>query len=130
VGNRPQYQPTPEARRQVMTMTGFGIIQDDVARWLDIDKKTLRKHFRRELDTGSIEANTRVAASLYGMATKDKNVAAAIFWMKARAHWRESQDVPAAGTVIVVTGVPRRDGAIITGVPRSNGAITIDHEAD
>jgi hypothetical protein len=89
VGNRPQYQPTPEARRQVMTMTGFGIVQDDIARWLDIDKKTLRKHFRREIDTGAIEANTRVAASLYGMATKDKNVAAAIFWLKSRAGWKD-----------------------------------------
>jgi hypothetical protein len=72
-----------------MTMTGFGIIQDDIARWLDIDKKTLRKHFRREIDTGAIEANTRVAASLYGMATKDKNVAAAIFWLKSRAGWKD-----------------------------------------
>jgi hypothetical protein len=107
-----------------MTMTGFGIIQDDIARWLAVDDKTLRKHYRRELDTGAIEANTRVAASLYAMATKDKIPAAAIFWLKARAGWKESQDVNLAGTFTVETGVPRREGSIITGVPRSNGFIT------
>jgi hypothetical protein len=75
-------------------MTGFGLIQDEIARWLDIDDKTLRKHFRRELDTGAIEANTRVAASLYAMATKDKIPAAAIFWMKARAGWKDHNPEP------------------------------------
>ncbi|HEY2615795.1 MAG TPA: hypothetical protein VGI78_00505 [Acetobacteraceae bacterium] len=74
-------------------MTGLGIIQDDIARFLEIDDKTLRKHFRRELDTGAIEANMRVASSLYTMATQDKNVAAAIWWTKARMGWREQQEL-------------------------------------
>ena len=36
-----------------------------------------------------IEANVKVAQSLFQMATTGKNVAAAIFWMKARASWRD-----------------------------------------
>ena len=56
---------------------------------MDMDAKTLRKHFRRELDRGTIEANAKVAQTLFTMATVDKNVAAAIFWMKARGGWRE-----------------------------------------
>ena len=70
-------------------MAGFGVPQEDIATLLEIDAKTLRKHFRTELDRGTIEANAKVAQTLFTMATVDKNVAACIFWMKARAGWRE-----------------------------------------
>ncbi len=70
-------------------MCGYGIIQDEVAAVLGIDDKTLRKHFRDELITATIEANAAVAQSLFQMATKGKNVAAAIFWLKVRAGWKD-----------------------------------------
>jgi hypothetical protein len=85
--------PTEEQRRTVRAMSGFGIPQEDIATFLDIDPKTLRKHFQQELEKGSIEATTKVAQSLFRMATEGKNVAAAIFWMKARAGWREKQQL-------------------------------------
>lgn len=40
-----------------------------------------------------IEANLKVAQSLFALATQGKNVAAAIFWMKARAGWREKHEM-------------------------------------
>jgi hypothetical protein len=83
------FQPTEEQRRTAKAMAGFGVPQEDIATFLGIDAKTLRKHFRAELDRGTIEANVKVAQTLFNMATVDKNVAAAIFWMKARAGWRE-----------------------------------------
>ncbi|MGK7867668.1 hypothetical protein [Falsiroseomonas sp. E2-1-a20] len=86
------YVPTDEQRRTVRAMSGLGIPQDDLATFLDIDKKKLRKHFRQELDRGSVEAATKVAQSLFRMATDGGSVAAAIFWMKARAGWREKHD--------------------------------------
>jgi hypothetical protein len=85
-------------------MTGLGIIQVDIGTMLSLDVKTLRKHYRRELDTGAIEANSRVASSLYTMATTDKVVAAAIFWMKARAGWKDhtpADQRPADNAVIL-----------------------------
>lgn len=87
------YDPTEEQRRTVKAMAGFGVPQDDIANYLEIDPKTLRKHFRRELDGGTLEANAKVAQSLFNMATSGKNVAAAIFWMKARGGWREKHEV-------------------------------------
>lgn len=87
------FQPTEEQRRTVRAMSGFGIPQESIATMLDIEPKTLRKHFRRELDRGSIEATTKVAQTLFSMATSGQNVAAAIFWMKARAGWREKQEL-------------------------------------
>ena len=88
-----RYDPTPDQRRTVKTMAGFGVPHTDIATFLGIDAKTLRKHFREELDRGTTEANAKVAQSLFQMATQGKNVAAAIFWMKARAGWREKQEV-------------------------------------
>lgn len=87
------YEATGEQRRLVRGMAAVGIPQEDIATLLEIDAKTLRKHFRRELDCGSIEATAKVAQSLFQMATQGKNVAAAIFWMKARAGWREKHEV-------------------------------------
>jgi hypothetical protein len=88
-----RYEPTDEQRRTVRTMAGFGVPHEDIATFLGIDAKTLRKHFRAELDRGTVEANAKVAQSLFQMATQGKNVAAAIFWMKARAGWREKVEI-------------------------------------
>ncbi|WP_144299797.1 hypothetical protein [Elioraea rosea] len=88
-----RFEPTEEQRRTVRAMSGFGIPQEDIATFLEIEPKTLRKHFRRELDRGMVEATAKVAQSLFQMATTGNNVAAAIFWMKARAGWREKQEL-------------------------------------
>jgi hypothetical protein len=95
---RHRHQPTAEQRRQVMTLAGLGITQDQIASLLRLAPKTLRLRYRQELDTGATEANVRVAQSLFNLATKEGNVAAQIFWLKARAGWREKQDVTINGT--------------------------------
>jgi hypothetical protein len=87
------FEPTDEQRRTVRAMSGFGIPQPAIATHVGIDPKALRKWFREELDRGSIEATAKVAQSLFRMATEGNNVAAAIFWMKARAGWREKQQI-------------------------------------
>jgi len=119
-----RFEPTDEQRRNVLTMTGLGIIQDEIARWLDIDDKTLRKHFRRELDTGAIEANMRVAQSLFTMATKDKVPACAIWWSKARMGWREARatDPAANGDGIAVLRVEFVDPRDTQRTARHSGA--------
>jgi len=91
------YCPTEEQRRMVRAMAGYGVPHEGIAVMLEIDAKTLRRHYRQELDRGSVEATAKVAQSLFQMATVDKNVAAAIFWMKARAGWRERPDPSAIG---------------------------------
>src|SRR4051794_20829078 len=87
------YSATEEQRRLVRAMAGYGVPHEGIAIMLDIDPKTLRRHYRQELDRGAVEATAQVAQSLFQMATVDKNVAAAIFWMKARAGWREKHEV-------------------------------------
>lgn len=93
---RKAFKPTPEQEAQVEALAGYGIRHDEIGQYLAIDPKTLRKHFRPQLDIGLIKANASVARSLHAMATSG-NVAAAIFWMKARAGWREKVDVGLTG---------------------------------
>ena len=87
------FAASDEQRRTVRAMSGFGVPQADIATFLRVDPKTLRKYFRDELDQGVTEANAKVAQSLFNMAVKQNNVAAAIFWLKARAGWSERREL-------------------------------------
>ena len=82
------YEPTPEQRKQVEAMAAYAIPEIDIARVIGIDAKTLRKHFRDELDLGHVKANAQVAGFLF-TAAKSGNVTAQIFWLKVRAGWSE-----------------------------------------
>ncbi len=89
---RPPHKPDAANRRQVEAMAGYGVPEIDIARVLRIDPKTLRKHYRDELDGGHVKANAKVAENLFRKATGDgpQSVTAAIFWMKTRARWKET----------------------------------------
>src|SRR5262245_45105995 len=80
-GGRPPFEATPAQRQMVEAMAGYGIPKTDIAAVVGIATKTLRKHFRIELDTGHIKANAKVAGNLYRIATGNgrEAVTAAIF---------------------------------------------------
>jgi hypothetical protein len=75
-------------RERVRYLAGVGVSQDDIARIIGCDPKTLRKRLRDELDRGVAEANATVCGYLFA-AAKAGNISAIIFWLKTRAHWRE-----------------------------------------
>jgi hypothetical protein len=72
----------------VKSLAAYGFRQDDIAAGLGLSSRTLRKHFREELDRGSLEANSQVAQALFRNAMAG-NTTAQIFWLKCRAGWRE-----------------------------------------
>ena len=84
--------PNGTRRRQVEAMAAYDVPEKDIARVLLVDPKTLRKHYRDELDTGHVKANSRIAESLYRKAMGDgpQSVTACIFWLKTRAQWKET----------------------------------------
>jgi predicted transcriptional regulator len=90
---RPTFQATKQLSEKVKTMTSVGVRQEDIARVLGVTPKTLRKHFREQLDLGAIEANADVANTCYRMATSGTNTSATIFWLKVRCGWRENAPV-------------------------------------
>ncbi len=119
------FEPTEEQRRTMRAMAGYGVPQDDIATLLEIDPKTLRKHFRRELDRGSIEATAKVGQSLFRMATEGGSVAAAIFWMKARAGWREKHEL----VLSAKAAAEMTDEELLEEIGRARAArLTIDGE--
>ena len=86
---RPAFRATDKDRQMVKTLAALGIRHEEIATLLAITPKTLRKHFRDELDRGVTEANAKVMQTLFSMATSGKNTAAAIFWAKTRCGLRE-----------------------------------------
>jgi len=89
---RRAHRPDERGRRQVEALAAYGVPELDIARVVGIDPKTLRKHYRDELDLGSTKATARVAEFLFRKATTEGHqcVTAAIFWMKTRGGWREA----------------------------------------
>jgi hypothetical protein len=85
-------------RERVRHLAGVGVRQDDIARIIGCAPKTLRKRLRHDLDRGVAEANATIAGYLFA-AAKAGNIAAIIFWLKTRAHWRErnATDEPVPG---------------------------------
>jgi hypothetical protein len=89
---RKPHEPTAKDRKQVMVMAGIGLTHDQIGKVLGISDETLRKYYSQELDTAESLMNAQVAQNLSSIATSKQNgsVAAAIFWMKTRAGWRET----------------------------------------
>ena len=87
---RPTLNPTDEERRLVKSLAAFGVPQEQIARRIGIRSvKTLRKHYREELDEGSLDANSNVAKTLYQMAKSGEHPIATMFWLKCRAGWKD-----------------------------------------
>ena len=87
---RPAFVVTEALREKVWHLAGLGVPQDDIANIIGCAPKTLRKHFRAELDRGVAEANAIISGCLFA-AAKGGNTTAQIFWMKTRGGWRERQ---------------------------------------
>ena len=88
---RPAFKATEQQRRLTRSMAAYGVPQEDIAKVIGVrSPKTLRKHFRRELDLSAIEANTRVAQTAYRLAISGNSVLATMFWLRTRAGWKET----------------------------------------
>lgn len=96
MAGRPWHEPTDKSRAQVKALAAVGTRYEDIALVLDISADTLTRHYKRELQLGRVEANARMAQTLYQRGV-DGNMTAAIFWLKTRAGWREADLMPDAG---------------------------------
>jgi hypothetical protein len=54
-----------------------------------ISENTLRKHFRRELETSKAEIDAFATSQLLGL-MRDKNLGALCFYLKCRGGWQET----------------------------------------
>ena len=94
-GQQMAHQPTEDSRLLVETLTGFGVIQNEIADILDISPSTLTAHYREQLTLGAHKANAAVVNNLFRIATDPKggtaSVNAGVWWTKARMNWSETR---------------------------------------
>ena len=93
-----EHIPDDNTRLLVKTLAAVGTRYVDIAHKLNITDDTLRKHYKQELEEGRIDANSQVAGTLFQKA-KQGNITAAIFWLKTRAGWKETQITELVGGV-------------------------------
>ena len=103
----PSHEPTAETRNLVKLHVSVGTPQDMICKLLKITGKTLRKHYRDEIDLSTHQANAAVAGSLFNQA-KAGNIAASIFWLKTRAGWKETQLIESETTIKVDSTLAER----------------------
>lgn len=96
---RPPYTATDKERKQISMMVGLGLTQTQIGSIMGVSQDTLDRHHREDLDNGVAKANMQVANNLFTIATSSGQgaVAAAIFWMKTRAKWRETTHMEHTG---------------------------------
>jgi hypothetical protein len=83
------HKPTPETRKLVESSSGLGLPHESIGVLVGIDDKTLRKHYRTELDMGKAKANGQIAKTLFTKATSG-DTTALIWWTKTQMRWAET----------------------------------------
>lgn len=91
-----EHLPTEETRKLVRSLSAVGIRYVDIASKLDISDDTLVKHYKKDLEDGRIDANASIGQTLFQQA-KNGNTSAAIFWLKTRANWKETNALEISG---------------------------------
>ena len=105
---RPAFQPTDEQRKNVEVMVGLGITEENICllvrdrRDKPISRNSLRKHFKKELETGATKLNAQVGnfmvSTIFGAKPpngvtpiRDERVRGRLgeLFLKARLGWRE-----------------------------------------
>lgn len=88
----PLHKPTKENRRMIEVLVAGGTPKRTIAKALGIAQGTLHKYYAEELELGAEMANARVVKRLYRL-IQQGSTPATIFWLKARAGWKEGYSV-------------------------------------
>ena len=106
------HEPDEKSRATVEAMVSYGIPHEDIAKVIGIDDKTLRRHYRHEIDTASAKVNAQVAQRLYKKCMGD-DTASIIFWLKTRARWSENQEHKVDVSQTVTYNISDQDRALL-----------------
>ena len=120
-GGKPEFRPTDDERKQVETLSGYGVPYEQIAILVrgGIDVNTLMKHFRSELVSGKAKANTKVARTLFQKAVNG-DTGAAIWWSKTQLRWAETQKHEHTGADGAPIELARIERVVVDGAKRGN----------
>lgn len=85
---RPAFEVTEELERQVSLAVGFGLSHVQIGKLVDCDPKTLRKYFRRALESGKERLTMDIGSQLYKKAMNGDTISA-IFLAKTKGGFQE-----------------------------------------
>ena len=86
---RPNFEVTEEMERQVSLAVGFGLTHLQIGKLVDCDPKTLRKYFRRALESGKERLTMDIGSQLYKKAMNGDTISA-IFLAKTKGGFKET----------------------------------------
>lgn len=99
---RPKFEPSQDLRDAIKGMAGLRMPLEDIATWAGQSVQTIRKHFKKELRMGPIEANAQIAQSLYDKAISNQPgaISAATLLANIWLGWKPEKDtlVPTANS--------------------------------
>jgi hypothetical protein len=84
-----EHEPTELNRKLVESSSGLGLPHESIGVLIGIDDKTLRKHYRHELDMGKAKANGQIAKTLFSKAVGG-DTTSLIWWTKSQMKWAET----------------------------------------
>jgi hypothetical protein len=113
-----EHVPTDKTKEQVLSASGLGLPQVQIAALLGISDVTLRKHYEKELAVGKATASAQIAKSLYNKAVSG-DTTAAIWWTKAQMGWGETNTTKVGN----IDGTPL-EGIQVTFVKPGHGSTT------
>ena len=95
----PINKPDDGISKQVKTMAGLGLMDEEIAAVLGMKLDALRAAYGKELTMAGPQMVAQVAQSMFKMATdaNKPNVTAAIFWLKCRGGWNDDPGSTKAG---------------------------------
>ena len=113
------HKPTEEKRAQCRALVAYGIRHEEIASYIGIDRKTLHKYYREDIDKAVPSARAKVGKFLFDAASGDAMakganysdcLRAAMFYAKTQMGWRENDPlvvaVPAEPIVITRAAKP------------------------
>jgi hypothetical protein len=86
------HQVTEETRKTAENGAGLGLPHAMIATLLGITENTLRRRYRKELDSGKAKATVSVLQTLYKRCIGGSDTAI-IWWTKTQLGWREDRSL-------------------------------------
>ena len=95
-GGRPSHTPTDENKRMVEVLSGYGIPTEKIAFVLEIDRKTVEKHYRSQLQRGAAMVEARLIGNLLRISggTDGTALKAIMFSLNCRFGWSQYAPAP------------------------------------
>ena len=93
MAGRPQHQPTAELRAKVTAMAVAGCSQQLISDIIGINRDTLRKHYREELDSALGELQALAGASLVRLIKQGSFPATAMVLKRFNPAWQETKNL-------------------------------------